>query len=340
LKLYPSQANPEPKGTVVMDVMTADGVRLRAARWRTTARVCKGTICLATGRGEFIEKYFEVIGELRRRGFAVVAFDWRGQGGSERSLPNPRKGDIRDFSEYQRDLAAITSHILVPLMPRPWFGLTHSMGGAIYLSAAHDGTAPFARMVLSAPMIDLVVSEGKSWPRALALFLRAIGLGRDFLPGGGETSAMTKPFADNMLTSDPVRYARNAEAAAQVALLAIGDPTVRWVDAALRVIRSFKAPRYPLELRMPMLVIAAGADRLVSTPATGRFCARMKGGHAIVIPSARHEILMERDDIRDAFWAAFDAFIPGTDPFASSSQDSQGSSMHTGIPGRNDGATA
>jgi lysophospholipase len=31
-----------------------------------------------------------------------------------------------------------------------------------------------------------------------------------------------------------------------------------------------------------------------------------------VIPGARHEILMERDVIREEFWAAFDAFIPGS----------------------------
>jgi lysophospholipase len=49
-----------------------------------------------------------------------------------------------------------------------------------------------------------------------------------------------------------------------------------------------------------------------ATPVIERFAARLKGGHAIVIPGARHEILMERDAIRDEFWAAFDAFIPGT----------------------------
>jgi lysophospholipase len=32
-----------------------------------------------------------------------------------------------------------------------------------------------------------------------------------------------------------------------------------------------------------------------------------------VIPGARHEILMERDAIRAQFWAAFDAFIPGSE---------------------------
>jgi len=52
----------------------------------------KGTVCVFGGRGEFIEKYFETIGELRRRGFAVATMDWRGQGRSSRQLPDARKG--------------------------------------------------------------------------------------------------------------------------------------------------------------------------------------------------------------------------------------------------------
>ena len=34
-------------------------------------------------------------------------------------------------------------------------------------------------------------------------------------------------------------------------------------------------------------------------------------GSALVLPTARHEILMESDAIRAQFWAAFDAFVPG-----------------------------
>ena len=67
-----------------------------------------------------------------------------------------------------------------------------------------------------------------------------------------------------------------------------------------------------LKIRLPTLIVAAGADPVCATPATERFAARLKAGHAIVLPAARHEILMERDAIREQFWAAFDAFIPGT----------------------------
>jgi lysophospholipase len=87
---------------------------------------------------------------------------------------------------------------------------------------------------------------------------------------------------------------------------------VAWIDAAFRFMKCFTAPNYALKLRLPTLILAAGADPVCATPATERFAARLKAGHAIVIPGARHEILMERDEIREQFWAAFDAFIPGT----------------------------
>jgi lysophospholipase len=32
----------------------------------------------------------------------------------------------------------------------------------------------------------------------------------------------------------------------------------------------------------------------------------------LLIPGAQHELLMEQDGYRQQFWAAFDAFVPGT----------------------------
>jgi lysophospholipase len=61
-----------------------------------------------------------------------------------------------------------------------------------------------------------------------------------------------------------------------------------------------------------MLVFAAGADRVVSTPHIERFGNRLKAGRVIVLDHSEHEILQERDSIRQQFWAAFDAFIPGS----------------------------
>jgi lysophospholipase len=312
LQLHETPSNPAPRQGVVMRVLTDDGVPLRVVRWRPTTRRVRGTVCVLQGRAEFIEKYFEVVRELRRRGFAVVAFDWRGQGLSGRQVGNPRKGHVRDFAHYLRDLDALRQQVLEPLMPKPHFALAHSMGGAIALFAAAEGRLPFARLVSTGPMLALSLIRKPTSAKIAALVLNALGFGRSFVPGGGETSIVEKPFPGNPLTSDPVRYARNGEAAAAIGDGAIGDPTVAWVSAAFRVMTKLTHAATPLSIRLPTLVVAAGADAVCATPVIERFAARLKGGHAIVIPGARHEILMERDAIRDEFWAAFDAFVPGT----------------------------
>jgi lysophospholipase len=82
--------NPAPSGAIEEHIRAAEGVRLRTARWSPSSPI--GTVVLLGGRGEFIEKYFEVVSELLTRGFAVAAMDRRGQGGSDRPLPNGRKG--------------------------------------------------------------------------------------------------------------------------------------------------------------------------------------------------------------------------------------------------------
>lgn len=303
--------NPVPPGAIVAMIAASDGMQLRVARWQPVA-AATGTILIANGRGEFIEKYFEVIAQLLARGLHVVAFDWRGQGLSGRELPNPRKGHIDDFSLYGRDLQAIEAQVLAPHGPKPWFGLGHSMGGAILLAQARAGRLPFERMVLSAPMIDLA---GLKFPRSARLLvgcLDMIGLGGGFMPGGGETAYLSKPYDGNVLTSDPVRYARIAACAAQAPGLAIGAPTVAWLNAAFRQMREFEDVDFAMRIAVPTLILAAGDDQVVDTGATERFGARLKGGQVIVIAGARHEILIERDVFRQQFWAAFDAYVPGT----------------------------
>ncbi len=85
----------------------AVGARLRAARFPAdpAAAARRGVCVLLNGQTEFIEKYFEVIDELRGRGFAVASLDWRGQGGSARATDDPRKGYVKDFAEYDEGSA-------------------------------------------------------------------------------------------------------------------------------------------------------------------------------------------------------------------------------------------
>lgn len=302
--------NPAPEGAMAGTIAAPDGVMLRFARWPAPA-AARGTVCVFGGRGEYIEKYFETIQDLRNRGYAVAAIDWRGQGHSARQLKNPFKGHVGNFSEYELDVAAFVEQVVRPHCPPPYFSLAHSMGAAVMLRVAHAGAVPFERYVLCAPMIDL------PWPRAslpmrgLARLLRVAGMGERFIPGGRADLVKPTGFPGNPLTSDPRRYARNAAILQADPTLGIASPTVAWLDAAYAAMAEFRSSDFAARISQPVLMLAAGGDRVVSSPATSAFAGKLPAGSHREIAGAQHEMLQEADRFRAQLWAAFDAFMPG-----------------------------
>ena len=304
--------NPIPSGAVVGTFAGHDGTILRYARWDATRGPRRGTCCVFTGRGEFIEKYFEVIADLRRRGYAVAMHDWRGQGASARALANPRKGHVRRFAEYDADLTRFMKDVVLPDCPPPYIALAHSMGGNILLRNATIQGSWFDRMVLTAPMLALA-DEKVPVPQAVARFLaHALGhgpTGQFYVFGGSDMPEEVKSFEGNALTSDPERFERNKQIVETAPQLALGSPTISWLRAAYQSCNDVMRPEFSLRVRVPLLLVAAGQDRIVSSSATEELASRLKIGARVVIGGARHEILQEREEIRQRFWAAFDAYL-------------------------------
>ncbi len=312
MELVALAKNPVPSGATVGAFKSFDNVSLRFARWEATRGPTRGTMCLFQGRGEFIEKYFEVVADLRRRGFAVATMDWRGQGGSQRLLSNPRKGHVRSFSEFDQDLAAFMQEIVLPDCRPPYFAMAHSMGGNILLRNAIVPGSWFSRMVLSAPMIEIAAARLRPGPgvsRAYAEILGGIGLASLYAAGGSDAPIETMPFEDNPLTTDSERYLRNRMVIEAAPALGLGSPTIGWLRAALRSIARVAAAEYPMKVEVPLLLFAAGMDTIVSTTAIEEFGQRLKVGTQVLLPQARHEILQETDAIRKDFWATFDAYM-------------------------------
>jgi lysophospholipase len=307
-------ANPAPEDVVSGTIKTPDGAELRFARWAPPAGR-KGTVCVFTGRSEQIEKYFETVRDLRDRGFAVAMIDWRGQGHSSRRLRDPRKGYVRDFSDYEVDVETFVQQVVLPDCPPPYFALAHSMGGAVLLRVAHAGKRWFDRMVLSAPMIDLPGHRTGLPARLFLRFLLLTGQGGRYILGGNDGLTGADSFINNPFTSDPVRYARNAAILEEDPTLGLGSPTVAWADTAFRAMHGFRASDYPSQIRQPILMLAASNDTIVSTAAIEEFAYHLRAGSHLVIAGSRHEILQEQDRYRAQFWAAFDAFVPGTPLF-------------------------
>ncbi|WP_068004197.1 alpha/beta hydrolase [Pseudovibrio axinellae] len=303
--------NKAPEGTQSGFVQTEDNVKIRWARWAPTGSPLKGTVTIVQGRREFIEKYFEVVEELRARGFYVVTFDLRGQGGSERLLKNERRGHVESFDEFALDLHAVLDNVALSDCPRPHFVLAHSTGGAVMMHANRRLKTKIDRAVLTAPLIGLAIDNRiKKFAGTLAKSLVWMGLGNAFVPGGN--AAITVDYEGNTLTSDPHRFKRMNDMLEAAPHLGLGSPTVSWFRAMGLALERFKEPDFQLEFGVPSLVIGAGKDQIVSTDDAEELCRSCPSMSFLEIRGSQHEIMMEREPYREQFWAAFDAFIPGS----------------------------
>ena len=302
-----------PAGAEPFTTETADGVTLRGARWPSAVSRHRGTVCLLHGRAEFIELYFEVIHDLQARGFEVATIDWRGQGGSQRLLKNPRRGHVDDFFDYEKDLQALIGFAEENCRP-PFFALAHSTGAAVLLRATHKLKGRIKRMVLTAPLIAFgTIPIRASLIGPLSGFLNNLGFGDFFVPGGDGEHLFNTPFDENVITSDPDRYRRASVVLDARPELAIGWPTIGWLSAASRTMRLFARPEFPVTVGVPSVIVTAGADEVVSVRAQEELALCLRAGGNVFVAGAKHHLMLERDVFRNQFWAVFDAFIPGSE---------------------------
>jgi lysophospholipase len=314
--LFATEGNPVPENAVAGRVQMRDGKWIRYARFTATARPLKGTVVIVQGRNECIEKYFETIRDLSARGLGTLTYDLRGQGASDRLIADPMRGYVESFEDYVSDFEEIFEQIALPDCRGPFYLLAHSTGALVTLLAAPAMVNRVRRVVLTAPLVEFARSTLSMHNlRRLTSLLFSLGLGSAYA-GGGPRPREATPFATNKLTTDHARYKRNQIIYRDHPELALGGPTVAWVRAACEAVEALQDPAFLARIHVPLLIIAAGADEVVSTPAIEKLAQRIRSGSIITIDGARHELLQEADLYREQVLAAFDAFVPGSDVLA------------------------
>jgi lysophospholipase len=285
-------------------------VRLRTGVFEATPAT-RGVCVLLHGQTEFIEKYGEVIDELNARGFTVATFDWRGQGGSQRALADPLKSYVKDFAQFDDDLASFLDQVVKPLGDTPPIALAHSMGGHILLRTLHDKPSSFRAAALSAPMIAVNARGYPAWlARAVTSIYYSLGQGGSFAWGMSARDPYMIDFNNQIVTSDRTRFQHTQDFLKTHPDLRLAGATWGWLEAAYTSMARINAPGFAEAIPMPVLIAGPGKDRICLTPATRAFAERLPHGEYLDLPDSEHEILMENDSIRTRFWLAFDKFIP------------------------------
>lgn len=300
-----------PKAKAVWS-KASDGVKLRLVAWPHPDPDRKnGTIFIFQGRSEYSEKYGPVAERLHKLGFNVITCDWRGQGLSERFLKNRSLGHVNAFSDYQHDVAAMQNYARELKLPRPYYMIAHSMGGAIGLRTLINGS-DFERAVFSAPMWGIKL---KPWVR---YSFRLITWTLEILYGPYK-SVPVRPkdnvilntnFADNNLTNDPAVFSWMQSHLAEEPQLGLGGPTLQWANEARSEILSFRHEPLP---EIPAKVLVAESDSIVDNKDIKHIASRWPNATLQVVPGAKHELFMEEATFQTQCWQGLEAHFSSTE---------------------------
>ncbi|MBU6474517.1 MAG: alpha/beta hydrolase [Alphaproteobacteria bacterium] len=298
----------EPDGFQWGGFTDAGGAHIRYGSLQPEAPL-RGTVVIASGFRECIEKYFEAMRDMTERGFAVWMMDWRGQGGSSRYLGNPQKMHSLGYEEHIETLRQFTRD-LVKKSSGPFILLAHSMGAHIGLRFLKEHEGVFDAAVLTSPMCD-VLTPGFFRPaaHALASLAKMAGCLEKYVPGGHDWDARDAAFEGNKVTSDPERFGVMAEIFSRKPELKMGSPTYGWAWHTFRSADILRKDDYLKTVATPILAGIAGNDMIVDIKAAMRACALLQRCMRVDVPAARHEIWMERDDLRAPWLEKVTAFL-------------------------------
>jgi lysophospholipase len=264
----------------------------------------RGSLLFAGGRGDFIEKYLEAFAYWHGRGWNVTAFDWRGQGGSL----GPGFG-FESFDILIDDLAALLADWRGK-NPGPHVAVAHSMGGHLLLRTLIERGPALDAAVLVAPMIAVNSAPTPAWlAPAIASAMCRLGLGP--APMWKTPPAARQPGGQRQrnLTGSRERYEDEAWWWEREPGWNLGAPSWAWMRAAFRSAAAWFTPEKLSRVRVPVLLLAAAHDRLVSIREIERASRALPRASLEIFPDAAHELLREADPIRLAALARIDAFL-------------------------------
>ena len=290
----------------------SDGWPLRRIRWAPPDIAGRGSILFVGGRGDHFEKYLESFEDWRGAGWVVESVDWRGQGGSGRTSPDPHVGDIPAFSVWIDDYAAYVAD-WSQRTPAPHVLIGHSMGGHLVLRAlAESRVAPYAA-VLVAPMLGFTAPWPNPVGAAIARLMMMLGNPARAAWKVSEKPGSSMQLRQHLLTHDAARYADELYWHGAVPETLLGPASWRWIAQSYRSFIGLGRSGVLEGVTTPLLILAAADDKLVSTAATRRAAARLPNATLYVYgPDAAHEILRESDAIRQDALDRISAFIDAT----------------------------
>jgi alpha-beta hydrolase superfamily lysophospholipase len=276
---------PSPPNVQTREVATPTGGRL----FVTTVVPAEHTrdLMIVHGYGEHGGRYIERAHLFAEHGFRVTIPDMRGHGRSA-----GQRGYVRCFGDYVADVRFLFDRLHAD--PTRTALLGHSNGGLIAAGYLADAPGHVCCGVLTSPLLGIAV-DPPAWKKQaghiLSRVLPVVSLPSEIRPEWLSHDA----HVVSDYRSDPLNHHVN---------------NARWYTEALRMIeRVFERGA---SISLPLLVLQAGDDRLVSPAAARRWASLPPNATYEEVAGAYHELLFETDGPQHAqrILSFLDAQIP------------------------------
>jgi lysophospholipase len=281
-----------------------------AAPRDTTPSGAGKALVLLTGVPESYIKYAELLYDLKDLGYTMYIMDHRGIGFSGHMLEDEKKVHVEDFSHYVDDLSTFMEEVVFPAGHQSFYFLAHSTGAPIctlYLREREkEGAIPCEGAVFTSPLFKVNAGMPLMIASPIISVLCFFGRGDAYAPGNGDPEPPV--FEGNDSSHSEARWSKWEEE------LIPGNPEIqfagytnRWVKESIRGAR--KARRAAKHLDVPVLILRAENDAYTQPSGQDTFCKRAPDCTLVSFPEAKHELLQEKDEVRDRVMKQIKGFL-------------------------------
>lgn len=292
----------------------------------------KGSLVIVTGRTESSLKYIEVASDFIAQGYSpVYAIDHRGQGFSgnviRKKLVDDQIGHVENFNHYVLDFSYFVDFVVLkdPQVDRKnLFLISNSMGSAIALRYFQQNPKnPFKKSAMSGSMFKIKTGDALALLKTVAVCgtsdLLTVGKLDCYgytpgespvswtdifqLPDGREIAARAFHGNDSAylrnLTSSESRFRLNDYIWNQWPQAIVAGPSIKWTEQALLAGVTLRTRSELLKVQNKIFLLIANRDFRTDGPVQQRMCKTMGSKCTTKTYDSYHEILMEKDPIRN-----------------------------------------
>ncbi|MCG8572315.1 MAG: alpha/beta fold hydrolase [Spirochaetes bacterium] len=268
-----------------------------------------GALIFVLGYGESYIKYAEVMYDLQDLQLSYYAYDHCGMGFSGRLLEDPVKTYINSFESYVTDLNTFITDIVQSKKHKKLFLIAHSMGGGVATLFLAENPELIDGAILSAPMHKVKMPI----PENISLFITSLaekwGKGKEYALGQNGKINPVDFEQQNTCSHSKERFYlwKKNIMREKYPQIYIGGGTNNWIKEL--IIATKRIRQNGDQIQTPFILLQAGQDDWVDNQGHLQVLSKTNFGKLITLPGARHDILLEKDEIRDKALQSIKNFI-------------------------------